>query len=204
MQAIFDSISKANDIFSKNNRYGTTVGLEFSHYTGYGIISKSLVLTLDNFSFKDIETFLDNEIGLHKEIRFSSATDLTNEEWYIKNGSFRLLNTWGKIKKVLKENNFSENGKYVVICGNNVIEVDLYNHYPWNKDSFLEINKESSEKLESLGNVGKAKELTVLFVPKFHMWKECSYETYPDDPGCGIYSTYVKIFDKATGVRYNN
>ena len=41
----------------------------------------------------------------------------------------------------------------------------------------------------------------MIYIPPFHMWKIKSWETYPDDPGCGIYDISVEVFDKATSVK---
>ena len=203
MKAIFEAMHEANEIFSNSRRYGTTVGLEFTNYRGHGINTKSMVITLNTFSFNDIKLFLDKEFRMGGEIKFYRAYDLTNEEWYIENDSFSLLNIWGKTIKKMKELNLSENGKYVVLHENEAVEIELYNNNPWNKDSFLNISNDQLKVLKSLKYVGKAKELSIHFIPKFHMWKEICYETYPDDPGCGIYSTYISVFDKATGVEFN-
>jgi len=124
--------------------------------------------------------------------------DLTNEEYYIKNGSIIRLNIWGKVSKIVKENKFKYNGTYIVIHDNKVVEIELSNNSPWGESSELTITKLTKHKLDELADVGTADELQVLYVPKYHMWKCTKHEQYPDDPGCGIYYATVDIMDKAT------
>lgn len=202
--SIFKAINSATKLIIESNTNVKEIGISF-HYG-----DNSIVLHPRQLGYQQIIELLKSEYNydgysdIHEN---SNVIDLTNEEYYIKNGNFRILNTWGKISIRLKEYGFEEDGTYVIQHENQLVEIELYNSYRWNKDSSLEPRKSysgnESDKLKEFTNIGKAKELRIYYIPPYHMWKRVDWETYPDDCGCGIYSTSIDVFDKATGVPYN-
>lgn len=185
----------------KESNYSTPLlGFEFRN-AGYGASVKCLPLSFRDLSYKAIDDFLFKDSG--SSYSFSNVVLLENEEWSISDYGFDVLNTWGKLLKIINENNITENGQYVVVnrSKNTATEIKLYNTHPWIKRSTLTISGDSKAILKEIGECGKATDLEIIFIPDFHMWKVNSWETYPDDPGCGIYSISVDVFDKATGVQ---
>jgi len=200
---IIEAINEATTLMLESKYAYPKIGIEMKR----GNTTTCIVLDQFNLSYQTIEKELDSQTYCSGEKSFGHAIDLTHEEYTIGSYGFSCLNTWGKVSLVLEQNQMTEDGTYLIQHGDTVVEIELYNSYPWNKNSSLQprasFDKDEARKLDVIENLGKASELTVLFVPKYHTWNKYEYDMYPeDDPGY-VYGTAITITDKATGVPYH-
>ena len=198
---IVESMEAAILTAKGSNYRNPLIGFEFSN-SGYGDRVKLLTLRLSELSYKTIYDFLSNAYG---SFSFSRIQLLENKEWEEGSYGFDILNTWGKISKIIIDDKIKKDGQYVIVnrAINTTTEVELYNTHPWVEYSKLSLQRDSKELLKKIGECGKASDLEVIYIPEFHIWKVESWDTYPDDPGCGIYSIGVRVFDKATNKEYS-
>ncbi len=176
--------------FVANHPYGnTTIGFELLAEGGR---QYNFVLYSDDINLETIIEKTDlHDFGCMEEI---AVYDLHNKEYKITQFGIEIKQGWQRLYELVREY-----GKYVVISGDDIFEIEykIEGSRPFAKRTFTDF-KNVVKRLEN----AITSKMQVLYVPPYHMWKKYSYEIYPDDPGCGIYGYYVKVFDKATGVEY--
>jgi hypothetical protein len=199
--SLSEAVQSGLKLYIENNYENPLIGFEFSSNTGYGVNTVCIAVRVSELSPIGLEKLIKKEFS-YRSYSFSEAVMLEGEEWEIGDYSFTIFNTWGKIIKVIKEKKITKDGKYVIVnhCANTFTEVDMYNTHRWIKDSELSIDVEHEVLFDKIGICRKASDLEIIYIPEHHMWSGDNFETYPDDPGCGIYSSRIKVADKATGV----
>lgn len=197
------SILAAMEEITNSNLREPLIGFEFNRQSGRGDRTILFEISASDINGKLIESEIEDQIDYH-DFAFDSVQILNEEEWSRGTYGYKYLNTWGKISKVLIEQGDEQNGKYVIVnhYENTATEIEL----EWKEfrfESMLNPVYGTDKSIyEAIGKVRKATDLTIHFVPAFHSWEVEEWDTYPDDPGCGIYDIGILVKDKATGVVY--